>query len=202
MNATASEDLEYLRRVSARGAEAPLLGGREMLWWGALITLTYLGHYLALRGMWGDGALVFPLLWIGLGIVGGLGAALIARRAATPAGAGSAANRASRVAWMAAVAAIGAYIIGAISRSGDGDFTAFDGSVPVVFAAYGAALAVSGWLAEARVVKVGSVAAFVMVALTATLYGQDRLWLAASIGAFVTVFLPGLALLRGEPRPA
>lgn len=200
MDGAMSEDIDYLRRVSARGAEAPLLGGREMLWWGALATIAYLAHYLAVRGIFGDGGIVFPLIWIAFGIGGGIGAALLSRARGEPAGAGSAGNQASRVAWMAAVAAILAYIVGAIARSGDGDYSAFDGSVPVVFAAYGAALAVSGWLTGTRAVKLATVAALVMVAVTAALHGEDRLWLAASIGALVCVFLPGLAVLRAEPR--
>lgn len=196
-----SSDLNYLRQVSARGADAPLLGARYTIWWGGLVTLAYLAHYLAARGVIGDGAAIFPLIWIGFGIVGGTGSWLLSRREDDLAGASSAGNRASRIAWFAAVLAILAYIAGAVARSiSTGDYSAFDGSVPLVFAAYGIALAVSGWLAPAPAARFGSIAAFLTVALTSFLVGDDRLWLAAAAGASLSVFLPGLLLLRGESR--
>lgn len=200
MDSATRENLDYLRKISERGDRAPLLGGRELLWWGALATIAYSAHYLAVADRLGGNPIVFPLIWITFGIVGGAGAAILSRGRGDRAGAGSAGNRASGIAWMAAVAGIAADLVGAIARSGDGDFTAFDSTVPLVFAVYGAALAVSGWLTGSRPVQVATIAAFVMVAVTAALFGQDRLWLAAAIGVFLCVFVPGLAVVRAEPR--
>ena len=200
---TETADLEYLRRVSARGAEAPLLGGRYTVWWGALATLAYFVHYLAASGSMDDrdGA-VYPLVWIAFGIVGGVGQALLGRGRVERAGESSAGNRASRIVWFAAVAAILAFILGAIFRvMNSGDYAAFDASVPITFAAYGIALAVSGWLAPSPAARAGAVAAFATVTVAATLAGSPELWLAASVGALVSVFLPGLFVLRAEPSP-
>jgi hypothetical protein len=58
-----SEDIKYVRQLAESGAHAPLLGGRFMVWWGALLAIAYTAHHLALNGLIGDGRTIFALIW-------------------------------------------------------------------------------------------------------------------------------------------
>jgi hypothetical protein len=198
---SAQEDLRYVRELAESGAHAPLLGGRFMAWWGLLLTIAYTLQHFALRGAIGDGGAIFGFIWGGFGLLGGLGQFVLARRMAGKSGAGSAANRASRPAWLAAALAIASMVTGAALASG-GHFgpETFDWIVPVAFTAYACALFVTGSLARSAVTKGAGLGAAVMVGLfTAFIFSPDRYLLAAA-GVFATVLLPGLLLLRAEPR--
>jgi hypothetical protein len=195
------EDLRYVRQLAESGAHAPLLGGRFMTWWGLLLAAAYIAHHLALRGAIGDGKGIFAIIWIGFSVLGILGQLALARTMPDKAGAGSAANRVSRIVWIAAASAIGAMVVGTAlaARSGAGPAT-FDWIVPVAFAAYACALVVTGSLARNRVTLAAGAGAVVMVGLfTALILSPERYLLAAG-GVALTVLLPGLLLLRAEPR--
>jgi len=196
-----SDDIDYVRRLAESGAHAPLLGGRFMLWWGLLLTIAYTAHHLALKGMIGDGEAIFGWIWISFSIVGVLGQLLLARGMPAKAGAGSAGNRASRTIWVAAACSIGSMVIGsAVAASTGAGAGAFDWIVPVAFAVYASALVVTGTLARNRVTVAAGAGAVIMVGLfTALILSPDRYLLAAG-GVFATVLLPGLLLLRSEPR--
>ena len=72
--------------------------------------------------------------------------------------------------------------------------------MPVAFAVYACALMVSGTLARSQVTRLAGVGAVIMVGLfTALILSPDRYLLAAA-GVALTVLLPGLLLLRAEPR--
>ncbi len=195
------EDLRYVRRLAESGAQAPLLGGRFMAWWGLLLTLAYVAHHLALRGAIGDGKSIFAIIWIGFSVLGMVGQLVLARSMPAKAGAGSAGNRASRTIWMAAAAAIGSMVVGsAVAASTGAGPATFDWIVPVAFAVYACALIVTGSLAGNRVTLAAGVGAVIMVGLfTAMILLPDR-YLVAAAGVALTVLVPGLLLLRAEPR--
>lgn len=195
------EDLRYVRRLAESGAHAPLLGGRFMAWWGLLLTAAYIAQHLALAGAIGDGRTIYLLIWGAFGILGLGGQLLLARTMPGKAGAGSAGNRASRIAWCTAGMAIASMVGGATlaATSGAGP-AAFDWVVPVAFAVYACALVVTGALARSRVTMAAGAGAIAMVGLfTALILSPDR-YLIASAGVLLTVLLPGLLLLRAEPR--
>ncbi len=195
------EDLRYVRQLAESGAHAPLLGGRFMAWWGMLLTAAYVAHHLALAGTIGDGGRIYLLIWSAFGLFGLGGQLLLARSMPAKAGAGSAGNRASRVAWCAAALAIASMVGGATAAAvGGGGPATFDWIVPVAFAVYACALLVTGSLAKSRVAMAAGAGAIAMVGLfTAMILAPDRYLLAAA-GVFATVLLPGLLLLRAEPR--
>ncbi|HEX6374142.1 MAG TPA: hypothetical protein VFZ91_00310 [Allosphingosinicella sp.] len=203
MTATADatqEDIRYVRQLAESGAHAPLLGGRFMAWWGLLLTVAYALQHFALHGRIGDGETVFGWIWGGFGLLGALGQFVLARTISGKAGAGSAANRASRPAWFAAACAIGSMVVGVAIAARDGGPQIFDWIVPVAFTAYACALIVTGALARSGITKAAGAGAVVMVGLfTALIFSPDRYLLAAA-GVFATVMLPGLLLLRAEPR--
>ena len=195
------EDLSYVRHLAESGAHAPLLGGRFMAWWGLLLTAAYIAHHLALSGAIGDGKSIFAIIWIGFSALGIVGQLALARSMPAKAGAGSAGNRASRMIWMAAAAAIGSMVVGcAVAAATGAGPAAFDWIVPVAFAVYACALIVTGSLARDRPTFAAGVGAVIMVGLfTALILSPDR-YLVAAAGVALTVLVPGLVLLKAEPR--
>lgn len=195
------EDLRYVRQLAESGAHAPLLGGRFMTWWGVLLTTAYIAQHFALSGAIGDGKSIFAIVWGGFSLLGIIGQIMLVRSMPAKAGAGSAGNRASRTIWMAAAGAIASMVVGCAvaARTGAGP-AAFDWIVPVAFAVYACALIVTGSLARNRPTFAAGVGAVVMVGLfTALILSPDR-YLVAAAGVALTVLLPGLVLLRAEPR--
>lgn len=199
---TPADDLAYVRRLAESGAHAPLIGGRFMAWWGFILTIAYVAHYFALKGMIGDGSgSIFGVIWIGFSVAGVGGQILLARGMPPKAGEGSAGNRASRSAWTAAACAIGSMVVGCViaARTGAGPAT-FDWIVPVAFSVYACALIVTGALSGDRIVVTAGGGAVAMVGLfTALILHPDRYLLAAG-GVAATVLLPGLLLLAREPK--
>ena len=196
-----AEDIAYVRQLAESGARAPLLGGRFMAWWGLLVAIAYALHHFALRGAIGDGRTIFAFIWIGFAITGVLGQIVLARTMPAKSGAGSAGNRASRSAWVAAGCAIASVVLGATvaARSGAGPGV-YDWSVPVAFSVYACALVVTGSLSANRVILAAGAGAIAMAGLFAALILNPDRYLLASLGAALTVLLPGLLLVRAEPR--
>ena len=196
-----NEDLSYVRRLAESGAHAPLLGGRFMAWWGLLLTAAYVAHHLALSGAIGDGRTIFLLVWGAFGLLGLGGQLLLARSMPAKAGSGSAGNRASRIAWCTAAMAIASMVGGATAAATRGAGpAAFDWIVPVAFAVYACALMVTGTLARSRLTMIAGAGAILMTGFfTALILSPDR-YLIAAAGVFLTVLVPGILLLRAEPR--
>jgi hypothetical protein len=193
------DDLRYVRQLAESGAHAPLLGGRFMAWWGLLLSIAYSLQHFALSGAIGGGGAVFGLIWGGFGLLGGLGQFLLARSIADKAGSGSAGNRASRPVWTAAALTILSIFVGLLIASGGRiGPTTFDPIVPVAFTAYACALTVTGALARSSVTRIAGAGAVVMVGLFAASSGSTDRYLLAAAGAFATVLVPGLLLLKAE----
>jgi hypothetical protein len=77
---------------------------------------------------------------------------------------------------------------------------AWDFIVPVAFTAYACALGVTGALAGNAVLKLAAGLAVVMVGLFTALIQLPERYLLVAAGVAGTVLLPGLLLMRGEPR--
>jgi len=197
------EDIAYVRHLAESGARAPLLGGRFMAWWGLLVAIAYAAHHFALRGDIGDGRTIFAIIWTSFAAAGLIGQFALARTMPAKSGAGSAGNRASRAAWIAAACAIVSVVTGAAVAASNGAGPAtFDWSVPVTFSVYACALIVTGSLSANRIILAAGAGAILMAGLfTALILHPDR-YLLAALGAALTVLLPGLLLVRAEPRAA
>ena len=197
----AHEDIRYVRQLAESAAHAPLLGGRFMAWWGLLLTAAYVTHHFALLFVIGDGSTIFAVIWLTFILLGLVGQVILARSMQAKAGAGSAGNRASRSAWFTAGSAIGSMAVGcAIAATTGAGPATFDWTVPVAFAVYACALVVTGSLARNQIVIAAGVGAIVMVGLFTALILSPERYLLAAAGVFLTVFVPGLLLLRAEPR--
>lgn len=198
---SAPDDIAYVRQLAESGARAPLNGGRYMAWWGLLVTAAWIAHNHALAGGFGASGNKFGLIWMTFGIAGGLGQLILANTMPAKPGRGSAGNRAMGAAWAAAAAAILSMVIGAAVAAATGQgYATFDWVAPVAFAVYASAQIVTGTLAGNRIVIGAGAVAVVMVGLfTALIQHPDR-YLIAAAGAALSVMVPGLLLLRAEPK--
>ncbi|MEA3051334.1 MAG: hypothetical protein QOG72_237 [Sphingomonadales bacterium] len=195
------DDIRYVRQLAESGAHAPLLGGRYIAWWGLLLTIAYTLQHLALSGRIGDGSTIFAWIWIGFAVLGGAGQFVLLRGKSARPGSGSAGNRASRTVWMTAAAAIMSMVVGAVVADANGAGPAtFDWTVPLAFAVYACALTVSGALARDRVARLAGAGAVIMVGLSTSMILSPDRYLIAAAGVALTVLLPGVLMLRAEPR--
>jgi hypothetical protein len=196
-----AEDIAYVRKLAESGANAPLTGGRFMAWWGGMVSLAYLAHHLALHGVIGDPKNIFGIIWLTFVAVSLVGQFVLVKTMPAKPGGGSPGNRASASVWGAAAGAISAFLVGCVILSARGaGFGIFDMVVPLGFAVYACCLIVTGALAGSRLTQIAGFGAILTVGIyTALLLEPDR-YLIAAAGAALTVFLPGLLLLRAEPR--
>lgn len=203
MNAGSSthDDLRYARELAEQGARAPLIGGRFMVWWGALVTIAYVAQHFALTGRFGTDGGVFAMIWLSFGVVATCGHFALQRGMRAKAGAGSAGNIASRTVWIAAALTLAAMAAGLVVAVGNGaPPTVFDWIVPTGFAVYACALIVTGGLAGDRTVRAAGLGAVAMVGLSTALHAWPDRYLVSAAGVALTVLLPGLLLVRAEPR--
>lgn len=195
-----ADDLEYLREMAADGAQAPLLGGRFLAWWGGVIAIAYSCHYAILTGRIAGGPEAINIMWLITILAGLAGYFILLRLMPAKPGHGSAGNRVMGPVWSAAGFAIFAFFAGlALSHLLFGTSVSPNVSLPLVFAVYALGLMTSGTLGGDRLLILAGIAAFVFVALTVAFQPLPELYLVGAIGVVLTVFLPGLALLRREP---
>lgn len=196
------DDIAYIRQLSESGARAPLVGGRFMAWWGFLLVVAYLAQHLATNGLIGDGATIFANIWGSFGLLGVGGQLLLARSIGDKPGQGSAGNLAMRGVWMAGAFSIGAMVVGTaiISDARVAGIRPWDFIVPVAFAVYACALGVTGSLAANGILKLAAGVAVIMVGLFTALIAWPERYLLVAGGVAVTVLLPGLLLMRAEPK--
>lgn len=201
-NQSLTDDLAYLRDMADAGSNAPLLGGRFLAWWGGLTALAYLGHYAIIEGMMGLQPIAFAWMWGAYGVLGFGGYKLLQMTfPSSKPGAASTGNKVSGLVWTGAGITLFAYFSGAILRSfADGQASdAFFWSVPLVLGVYGLSQLTSGVIAGNKVLTMAGWGAIASVAAAVFLIGSNVLWLLGAAVAFLTVFLPGVMLLRCEP---
>jgi len=199
------DDIAYIRQLSESGARAPLIGGRFTAWWGFLLVVAYLGQHLVITGVLTPPSLMLAIIWFGFGIVGGIGQTLLARGIKGKPGAGSAGNLAVRAVWTAAAWSIVAMVVGtSLISNGNLNLAAgphpWDFIVPVAFAVYACAQWVGGVLAGNRMLKAAAAGAIVMVGLFTALSRLPDRYLLVAGGIALTIMIPGLLLVRAEPK--
>ena len=202
MNTRLTDDLAYVREIAESGASAPLLGGRFLAWWGLLATGAYLGHYAIIKGAAGLTPAALPVLWIGFTVLGLGGYFLLTRFfPANKPGASSAGNRASEYAWMASGFVLFSFFTGVTIKSmlTGAASSGYSWSIPLVLGVYGISQLVSGLMSSTRWLVLAGYAAIAFVGLTSIITDRAELYLAAALAAGITVFLPGLMMLRDEP---
>ena len=202
MNSGMSNDLAYLRDLAESGRNAPLLGGRFLAWWGGLVTIAYIGHYLISTGMLGVDESAYAWLWGTFAVVGfgGFKVMQLTFPSSKP-GASSVGNQISATVWMAGGMVLFSFFASVVIKSlMDGSASiGFLWSVPLVLGVYGLCQLTCGLLAQSRPLIFAGWGAIAGVGLAALSTGSNLIWLLGATVAALTVLLPGLVLMKNEP---
>ena len=202
MNKTMSDDLAYVREIAEAGASAPLLGGRFLVWWGGIVTLAYVGHYLIISGMLGLPMSSLAIMWAAFGVIAPAGYFLLMRTfPVDKPGQSSVGNRVSSDVWMAGGFVLFSLFAGLIIKSflEGAASPGFAWSVPIVLGVYGMSQLVSGLMANNSALKTAGFIAIAFVGITVLLIDKPELWIAAAFAAALSVLVPGFMLMRNEP---
>lgn len=197
-----SDDLAYVRSVTADATATPSLSGRHSAWWAALTVLAFVGHWAALSGYGPLTRENLGLLWIGYGVIGGIGAGIIGYTLRNKPGQGFVGNRVEATAWP--VTAVGiflyAFAIGFAVGLRDVPVILFDTIVGVALLAHAInyAAAATTFQSRWRWLPVGL--SLAGVAGAAFLVGLNALYLFAAVMVVLIWLVPGLTALRNEPR--
>jgi hypothetical protein len=199
-----AEDLAYVRSVAEEGRQTPLLGGRYLMFWGALNALAFVAHWSLLSQVWPDPQGVgFGVLWLTYGLVAAVGMFLLSRASRRAPGRTSANNRVHRAAWFGAVIALCAIVGGDIARLViDRDFTAPNGIMGSAFACYGAVMFVTAAISGQRwLFQVAGLAA-IAAAIAGAFANETWIYLFGAGASLIVLFAPGLRLASREPSAA
>ena len=201
-NSTMSDDLAYVRDLAEAGQSAPLLGGRFLTFWGGLVSTAYFLHYATAANLFGWPDVAFGWVWGTFIVVGLVGQATLGYTIRNKPGGNSVGNRSEATVWMAGGFALFAYFGTLILKSiVTGTATpGFESSLPIVFAVYGTGLLTSGIMGKVKTLTYAGFGAFAMIAFAVWFAGTEFTWAVAALGAFLTVFVPGLIMLRLEPK--
>ena len=198
---TLSSDLAYVRDLAEAGQNAPLLGGRFLTWWGGLMTVAYVGHFLIATDSVGIGPESLWLWWVPISLLGGAGQFLLQHFIRSKPGVSSTGNRVQSIVWMSAGFVLFAFFMGVIGRIlfFAGGYEGFYWSVPMVIGLYGLGQFVTGLIAGNGALKFAGIAAFAGTTAGVVLSDSEYVWLAGAAVAFLAVCVPGLMLMRREP---
>lgn len=199
---TLHDDLAYVRDLAEAGQSAPLLGGRFLTFWGTLTSAAYFLHYSISAGLFGWPDVAYAWVWGTFIVAGLIGQTVLGYSIRNKPGCNSVGNRAEATVWMAGGFALFAYFGTLIVKSlvTGAPAAGFEASLPIVFAVYGTGLITSGIMANTKTLTFAGYGALAMIALAIWFEGTDFTWGVASLGAFLTVLVPGLIMLRQEPK--
>ncbi|WBQ10226.1 hypothetical protein L2D01_00305 [Hyphomonadaceae bacterium ML37] len=196
------EDLAYLTAIARSGEDAPLLGGRFLVWWAGLTSLVILAHWSAMMGYGPLGAGAVWPLWIGYIVIGSAGQAALVWSIRHKPGQGAPANRTEAAVWMSAGLGIGAIFLGVVAGVQGGLLAPvfFNVILPVALAAYGTA-----WMTVAQVSRRVGLYAPALLAFAGAGAGMafaatHWVYPVAALALLASSLLPGVAMLRSEPR--
>ncbi len=195
------DDLAFLRALAEDGRRTPLLGGSLLAAAGGCYGLASFVQWLILARIIAVPPASLLGVWaLAIAVHLSIQALLIRRLAAKP-GMDSTTNRASRDVWSAV--GLGCFVLFAALavaswKARTDVLVGFAPSIVLVLygAAWWVAASVSG-LAWIRAVAVASFAAAIALGL---LIGSTWVWLAYAAALILLAFVPGLALMRQEPR--
>lgn len=194
-------DIDYLKDMARSGQSAANLSGRFGLWWALLVIITLSIHWAIVTGMIGFEASSLGFLWMGFGVIGGLGSFILAQTIKNKPGQGSANNRVEGSIWPVTTIAIFTYAIAiGLSVGMRGlDPNLFYTIIPVAFFAYALAAAAVKPFEPGRPHGLYAILGIVFCGGSALLIGTAHILLVAILGVFVTQLLPAIAQLKNEP---
>ena len=197
---TMTDDLAFVRQLAEEGATTPALTGRFSVWWGALLTVMLVVHWSSVSGFGPVSGGQIGFVWLGMAIIGVIGASILGRNLDEKPGAYGPVNRVASRIWPVIGCGIFAYvgaIVFVVAVRGQSPVL-FDTIMPAAFLLYGAAS-----MAENVLTRSGSlivpVLCIVFCAALVALVALPAQYLVAALGVVLTQVVPGILTLRAEP---
>lgn len=197
----AKQDLDYLKSVAERGANAPLLGGRVGLLWTVLLVPTLCLHGLAAMGSVGIPANNIGIVWMTFAIVGAILSVLLSRGLDKKPGAGSIGNQIEAVIWPVQAVVIFGYAISialAVNMS-NAPTLIFNTIMPFAFAMGALSLLVLGRITKQGFLGVAGSLSFIFMILTMIFVTDAKVYFVSALGVVFTGILPNVIQMRKEP---
>ena len=195
-------DLDYVKTLAEEGRNAPLLGGRFGLWWGALLCVTLFLHWLFETGNLMAPAYFPAIIWFGFGIIGMIGSAVLGRTLAGKPGGSATNNRLSQALWTGNTILLFLFAISASVVAGMGliDYKIMNIMMPLAFGLYGLTAYVMAKVTRTNDHLIYGLISFACVPLTLFFMTSPHLFLVAIPGVIATVIIPDTINLRREPK--
>ncbi len=196
-----ADDIAFVRQIAEEGQTTPSLSGRFRIMWGGLVAAALISHWLAMRDMFFVSIEYIGVVWLGVGVLGGIFSALLGRSLRDKPGGSSAGNQAQQAAWPITGAGLFLYAIAtayAVAVRGQ-PVILFDTIMPVAFFGYAVNEAMAARLFRRRQSHVICLVALLFSAMSLVLIGTVEVYLVAAFGVAITQLVPGVLAVRNEP---
>lgn len=197
-----AEDMAYVRTLAEEGRDAPLLGGRFLVFWGALNSLVYLLHWALISGRLpgAESGIGFAALWISYGLIAAIGSRAMGAGLRDKPGKSSISVRAERAAWRGVGYAAAFIAFGCLARMAlFDDSQAPNAIMGPVFACFGVAMLTTAMLSAQTWLYTFVGLAFAAALALCVLANQDWAYLIAALASAIVLLVPGVTLMRREP---
>lgn len=196
----ALSNLEYLKSLAESGQRKPLLGGRiGLMWTGILIPA------LILHGLVSARIIAWPmeqigLIWMVMGIAGGVLSAVLSRGMDKKQGAATAANQIETTVWVtSALLIFGIAISITVGTLFAGlPLVSYNFIMPFAFATSTMSLAVLARMTGETYIKTACWIAAGFAMLTAIFASRTEVYYLSALGVLLTGVIPSLIELRKE----
>lgn len=201
-----ASELAYVKALAEEGRNAPLVGGILYVIWGVVIAAASLLTYLA-----ASGAIAVPFIgglwfWVGALLVGWAASFLIGSKSSAKPGGLTIGNKTANAVWFAVGVFMTSFWIAAfalqghLKSAGVESHLVFGLMFPVAFGVYGIAFYATAVAARLDFLRGFAIAAWLFSLAALYFLGDLRQLLIGAAGSLVCALLPGLILMRREPR--
>lgn len=199
---TEHSDIAYLRDLAEAGQSAPFVGGRMMVWWGGLSSLTMVIHWAIYAQYIPLGQSALLPLWLSYIVIGSIGSALLSRGLKAKPGAGSMNNRLTSTLWPSAGLAIMGYFIGVLIGTWTGLLNPimFNTILPAALLAYTIAWMTTALIAKQKALFIPAAIAFIGVPVSVAFVATPHVYLITALVIFLSTLIPGVLQMRAEPQ--
>jgi len=195
------DDLAFMRALAHEGQSTPIVSGSIMAAAGGIWGLASLTHWAMAKSWISGGPGAYPVIWIVATVAFVVALTVLKRRAAGVAGAQSALNKAINSAWTGVGMAITTIIASIIIASYTVQSEILIGLLPsVVFALYGMAWLISGRMSGKAWLTWVACGSFLFALGCSTVINSPDLFLVYALGLVLLALVPGLYLMRQEPK--
>ena len=199
--ASPQDDIAYIRTLAEEGRHTPLLNGPIMVAAALIFGAASVAQWAVQTGVVDVSPWAQLWVWVAAGGLFAVALMLLIRRASGKPGYSSTSNQAVGAAWSAVGFGIFASWVAFLAVGlANGDWTLMRAMPIVVFAAYGSAWTVAGTMARKTWMKLTALAAYAGAALLGVFMDSPIGYLVFAALLVFVALLPGLALMRQEPR--